>query len=104
MNTGAKRPRFAQARSLLKRNVEFYRSLYNDQRTPRLAKWLLRAAIGYMLLPFDLIPDFIPAIGHLDDLVVTPLLIMLAIKMVPKDVYREHRERTLGGSNDGQVS
>ncbi len=48
----------------LKKHIRVYRALYQDKRTPRLAKVFLGMAIGYFFLPFDLIPDFIPVIGH----------------------------------------
>ena len=50
-------------------------------------------AIGYLLLPFDLVPDFIPVIGQLDDLLIVPGLIYLALKMIPDEVVAEcHRK------------
>ena len=58
-----------------------------------LAKVLLGVAIGYLLLPFDLIPDFIPVIGHLDDLVIVPGLIYLALMMIPGEVVAECRRK-----------
>ena len=58
-----------------------------------LAKVLLGVAIGYLLLPFDLIPDFIPVIGHLDDLVIVPGLVYLALKMIPDEVVAECRRK-----------
>jgi uncharacterized membrane protein YkvA (DUF1232 family) len=75
---------------LIKQNVEFYGSLYDDSRVPRMAKWLLWSAIGYTFLPFDLIPDFVPVIGQLDDIVIVPILVWLAIRMIPKDLYEGH--------------
>ncbi|MEO8419277.1 MAG: DUF1232 domain-containing protein [Methylophilaceae bacterium] len=54
---------------------------------------LLGLAIGYLLLPFDLIPDFIPVIGHLDDVVIVPGLIYLALKMIPHEIILECREK-----------
>ncbi len=44
-----------------------------------------------MMMPFDLIPDFIPVIGHVDDLIVVPALVILALKMVPAEVVEESR-------------
>lgn len=62
-------------------------------RTPRMAKFLLWLAIGYVLLPFDLIPDFIPVLGQLDDVLIVPGLVYLALKMIPQEVIGECRER-----------
>ncbi len=75
----------------LKREIKVYRLVLKDPRTPRIAKWLLGLAVGYILLPFDLIPDFIPIVGHLDDAVVVPLLVLIALKMIPKEVIEECR-------------
>lgn len=77
---------FAQLKTLagrLKQEFQFYRALQAHPQTPRLAKVLLWLAIGYVLLPFDLIPDFIPVIGQLDELVIIPLLIYAALKLTP---------------------
>jgi uncharacterized membrane protein YkvA (DUF1232 family) len=49
------------------------------------------------LSPIDLIPDFIPVIGHLDDLVVVPLLVYAALKLIPKEVIAEARESVKNG-------
>jgi len=80
----------------LKRNLDFCRAIYADQRTPLVVRVLLGAALAYVALPFDLIPDFVPVIGHLDDLLIVPGLILLALRLVPPEVYQEHRSRLLG--------
>lgn len=56
-----------------------------------MAKILIGAAVAYALSPIDLVPDFIPVVGHLDDVVVVPLLIIVALKLIPKDVVEECR-------------
>ena len=73
----------------IKREINVYRRVLKDSRTPRIAKILLGLAIGYLLLPFDLIPDFIPVIGHLDDLIIVPALVIIALKMIPKEVIED---------------
>lgn len=74
----------------LKKYILVYKALYQDKRTPRLAKVFLWMAIGYFFLPFDLIPDFIPVLGHLDDAIIIPALIFIALKLIPKSLYQEH--------------
>jgi uncharacterized membrane protein YkvA (DUF1232 family) len=75
-----------QIAAQLKSEFEFYRRLQQHPQTPKLAKALLWLAIGYLLMPFDLIPDFLPVIGQLDDLVIVPMLIYFALKLTPADV------------------
>jgi len=75
--------------------VETY-ALYlacRDPRTPWYAKLLAAGVVAYAVSPIDLIPDFIPVLGVLDDLVIVPLGTLLAIKMVPKEVMAECREK-----------
>ena len=77
----------------LKKEISIYQLVLKDRRTPRTARLLLWLAVGYLLLPFDIIPDFIPVIGHIDDLVVVPFLIFLAMKMVPEEIFDDCRKQ-----------
>jgi uncharacterized membrane protein YkvA (DUF1232 family) len=75
----------------IKNELTIYRLVFKDKRTPVFAKILLGLALGYLLLPFDLIPDFIPVIGQIDDAIIVPGLIYLALKLIPAEIIEEHR-------------
>ena len=75
----------------LKKQIKLYKLVLKDKRTPLLAKILLWLALGYLLLPFDLIPDFIPFFGQLDDIIIIPLLVYLALKLIPKYIIDEYK-------------
>ena len=62
-----------------------------DPRVPWYAKAVALFVAGYALSPIDLIPDFIPVLGHVDDLVIVPIGIWLAVRLIPPDILKEHR-------------
>ena len=64
-----------------------------DPRTPWYAKLLIASIVAYAFSPIDLIPDFVPVLGYLDDLILIPIGIALAIKLVPNSVLAECRAR-----------
>ncbi|MGH9509006.1 MAG: YkvA family protein [Terriglobales bacterium] len=66
---------------------------YRDPRVPWYAKAFTACVVGYAFSPIDLIPDPIPLVGHLDDLVLVPLGILLARRLIPEPVLAECRER-----------
>ncbi|WP_226962190.1 YkvA family protein [Sulfurimonas marina] len=62
---------------------------YHHKDVPFLAKTIIVIVVSYALSPIDLIPDFIPIIGYLDDFILLPLAILLAIKLVPEEIWEE---------------
>lgn len=77
---------------------EWFHLLSYARRDPRIGFWpkfWAGLAVGYMLSPIDLIPDFIPVLGQLDDLLIIPLLLTLAIRSIPPEVMQEARSRWL---------
>jgi uncharacterized membrane protein YkvA (DUF1232 family) len=64
-----------------------------DPRTPWIVRLLALAVAAYAVSPIDLIPDFIPFIGYLDDLIILPLAIALIVRLVPEDVLLEARTK-----------
>ena len=75
----------------LKRDVLALWIAARDPRTPWYAKAAAGAVAAYALSPIDLIPDFIPVLGYLDDLVIVPLGIALAVRLVPSELMSEYR-------------
>lgn len=67
-----------------------------DKNTPVLAKILAGITICYALSPVDLVPDFIPVLGYLDDIIILPALIALTIKLIPDDIWQKSRELSEG--------
>src|SRR3569623_107400 len=63
----------------------------SDPRVPWYAKALALCVAGYALSPFDLIPDFIPVLGYLDDVILVPFGIWAVVKLIPAEIMTEHR-------------
>ncbi|HYE59989.1 MAG TPA: YkvA family protein [Candidatus Kapabacteria bacterium] len=67
--------------------------LLKDPRTPRPARLLLYVAIGYALMPIDIIPDFIPVLGQLDDVILIPALLFIAFLMISKEIREDAQKK-----------
>ena len=88
----------ARANSL-KREIRALYLAARDSRTPWYAKAVIACVVAYALSPIDLIPDFIPLLGYLDDLLLLPLGIYLALKLIPVDVLMDARRRAAETAN-----
>jgi len=75
---------------------------YKDRRVPWYARIFIISLLGYAFSPLDLIPDFIPVLGYLDDLVLLPLGILLAIKLIPPAVLEESRAQAEARISQGK--
>jgi uncharacterized membrane protein YkvA (DUF1232 family) len=75
----------------IRRDVHALWLAAHDPRTPWYAKAFALAIAAYALSPIDLIPDFIPVLGYLDDVILLPLAILLAVRLVPSDLMAEYR-------------
>jgi uncharacterized membrane protein YkvA (DUF1232 family) len=78
---------------LVKRDVHALYLCSRDPRVPWHAKALAVVVAAYALSPIDLIPDFVPVLGYLDDLILVPAGIWLVVRLIPPDVMAEQRER-----------
>lgn len=86
----------------LKANIPAVFLALKHSRTPALAKVTAAVTVCYALSPIDLIPDFIPVLGYLDDIILLPALIALTIKLIPKDVWTECHEKSKNMWADGK--
>ena len=92
--------RWRELAERVRHELRFYRLVLADKRTPWFSRILLGAAIAYLLSPVDLIPDFIPVLGHLDDLIVIPILVTVAVTMIPREVIVDCRRIVESGPVD----
>ena len=82
----------AHAKRLKKEIIVLY-FVYADPRVGLMPKLLLFITLGYALSPIDLIPDFIPVLGYLDDLIILPALIALSLKLIPDEIKADARRK-----------
>lgn len=73
-----------------------------DKDTPILAKFLAGLTVAYALSPIDLVPDFIPVLGFLDDVIILPFFVAMTIKLIPKDVWDRNLEMSKDLWKDGK--
>lgn len=78
-------------KALINKTSQVYIAMKSKQ-TPWYAKMVGYITVGYFLSPIDIIPDFIPVLGYLDDLIIIPALVALFIKLVPKEVWNASEE------------
>ena len=78
---------------LIRRELKLYRILMKDSRTPRIARMFLAGAVAYAFTPLDLLPNLIPVIGFVDDLIIIPILVYFALRNIPKPLIAEGRTR-----------
>ena len=73
-----------------------------DKETPFIAKIVALITVCYALSPIDLIPDFIPVLGYLDDIIILPALIALTVKLIPEEVWQKNKGAAVGMWQDGK--
>ena len=73
-----------------------------DKKTPWYAKVFAAITVAYALSPIDLVPDFIPVLGYLDDVILLPALVALTVKFIPKDVFEQCRTQAEGMWENGK--
>jgi uncharacterized membrane protein YkvA (DUF1232 family) len=88
----------------LKINIPAIFLALGKKETPVWAKILAWLTVAYALSPIDLIPDFIPVLGYLDDLLILPVLVTLTIKLIPKDVFDQCLEQSKNIWKEGKPS
>jgi len=92
----------SRARALKNEVIIIYLAA-KDSRTPWYAKAIALCTVAYALSPIDLIPDFTPIFGYLDDLIIVPAGIALAIRLVSAEVLEDAREKAAGSGVEGSV-
>ena len=88
--------------SSLKKDIPAVFLALKAKETPVLAKVVAFLTVAYVLSPVDLVPDFIPVLGCLDDLLILPALVALTVKLIPKDIFERYRQEAEGMWKDGK--
>ena len=88
--------------SKLKTDIPALFLALKDKETPILAKIFAGIAVAYALSPIDLIPDFIPVLGYLDDVIILPMLLVITLKFIPKDMIEKYRKEAQGMWQSGK--
>ena len=86
----------------LKTDIPAVFLVLKHRETPWYAKALAFLTVAYALSPIDLIPDFIPVLGYLDDVILLPMLVALTIKFIPEDALERNRKQSEGMWKDGK--
>lgn len=85
----------------VKRDIDALYLAYQDERTPWYARLLVACVVAYAVSPIDLIPDPIPVLGYLDDLILLPLGVIVSVKLIPSEVMADARDRADGEMGAG---
>lgn len=94
--------KFTDRAKKLKTDIPAVFLALKEKRTPWYAKIIAAAVVVYALSPVDLIPDFIPVLGYLDDIIILPSLIALCIRFIPDEVFEDCRKRAEGMWDEGK--
>ena len=100
--TGAKQMNLKERAAKLKTDLPALFLALKDRETPVLAKVLAGITVAYALSPIDLIPDFIPVLGYLDDMILLPALIVITVKLIPAPVLERCRAQSEEMWKDGK--
>ena len=88
--------------SELKQEIPAVLLALKSKKTPLPAKLMAALTVAYALSPIDLIPDFIPVLGYLDDVILLPMLVALTIKLIPADILERNRQQAEGLWENGK--
>ena len=88
--------------SSLKKDIPAVFLALKAKETPTLAKIMAFLTVAYALSPVDLVPDFIPVLGYLDDVLILPALVALTVKLIPKEIFGRYQKEAEGMWKDGK--